>query len=67
MFDDLKTYFNLVSNFRTSHILTKKLVLEDALPALARKTSSVRLKDAISKFLLENAHVLNSDRRRQRS
>ena len=57
MFDDLKTFFTLASNYRTSNIISQTIILEQAMPALATKTLSVRLKGAISHFIKENDHV----------
>lgn len=56
MLDDLKTFFTLASNFRTSNIISQRIILLEAMPNLASKTRSQRLKGAISKFLQENAN-----------
>ena len=56
MLDDLKTYFTLASNFRTSNIISQRIILTEAMPTLASRTPSVRLKGAISHFIMENAN-----------
>ena len=59
MLDDLKTFFTLTTNFRsrTSNSMQRLIILRDALPDLAAKTRSQRLKNAIGKFLMENKHA----------
>jgi hypothetical protein len=57
MLDDLNRFFVLASNFRTSNIIAQTVILEDAMPALAERTSSPRLKGAISNFIQENARA----------
>lgn len=56
MSDQLTKFFNLASNYRTSNIIIKRVILNEAMPKLASETTSVRLKGAISKFLQENAN-----------
>jgi hypothetical protein len=61
----LEEFFRLASKFRTSNILYQTVIVQDALPDLASKTSSVRLKGAISTFLAENAHVSTANQGRR--
>lgn len=57
MLDDLKTFFTLASNYRTSNIISQQIIMTEAMPRLASKTRSQRLKGAISQFIQENANV----------
>lgn len=58
MLNDLKYYFELISQYRssTSNILIKTIIVCERLPDLLGSTCSQRLKLAISTFLLENTN-----------
>lgn len=56
MSHDLTKFFTLASNYRTSNIISQRIILTEAMPSLASTTRSQRLKGAISKFLQENAN-----------
>jgi hypothetical protein len=58
VFDDLKLFFTVISNYRspTSNDVVRMVILGDVLPELRTTTRSQRLKLAISKFLMENAN-----------
>ena len=68
MLDDLKQYFALTSNFRssTSNIMLQSIIIKDALPALLERTTSMRLKLAIANFLKDNAHAIISSKASRR-
>lgn len=60
MLDDLESYFRLITTYRKSDALTKRVILTHNLPTLSRAASSIRLKNAISNFIKENCDALQS-------
>lgn len=66
MLDNLSQYFSLVTNFRTSNIMIKSVILDRNLPDLAAATSSQSLKLAISRFISENANAVVTTRTSRR-
>lgn len=55
MLDDLEVFFRLSTTFHRGDALTKKVILKKNLPALAARTASQRLKNAVSNFIQENS------------